>query len=145
MQYQLSEASLSLLPDFKQRENVRTLVQVSLDIPLKSPLCICYLIVLMLTLSWSVHTQVLMHLRYLNVQGVVQHKGRVACQLNAHEVFLTELLHENVFADCTVEETVALLSSLVFQQVCNSMYAHFLLFLAVLVSLCELCKFVSSL
>ena len=58
-----------------------------------------------------------MHLGYLNGQGVVQHKGRVACQLNAHEVFLTELLHENVFADCAVEETVALLSSLVFQQV----------------------------
>lgn len=58
-----------------------------------------------------------MCLGYLNGQGVVQHKGRVACQLNAHEVFLTELLHENVFADCAVEETVALLSSLVFQQV----------------------------
>ena len=58
-----------------------------------------------------------MHLGYLSAQGVVQHKGRVACQLNAHEVFLTELLHENIFADCTVEETVALLSSLVFQQV----------------------------
>jgi len=71
-----------------------------------------------------------MHLGYLSAQGVVQHKGRVACQLNAHEVFLTELLHENVFADCTVEETVALLSSLVFQQVrtyiCKSLCACFL-------------------
>lgn len=59
-----------------------------------------------------------MHLGYLNSKGVVQHKGRVACQLNTHEVFLTELLHENVFADYAVEEIVALLSSLVFQQVC---------------------------
>ena len=85
-----------------------------------------------------------MRLGYLNAQGVVQHKGRVACQLNAHEVFLTELLHENVFADCTVEETVALLSSLVFQQVRNSMYAHFLhLWLAIQFSLCECVCFIT--
>ena len=60
-----------------------------------------------------------MRLGYLSSKGVVQHKGRVACQLNTHEVFLTELLHENVFATYSVEEIVALLSSLVFQQVCS--------------------------
>lgn len=54
---------------------------------------------------------------YVNHHGTVQIKGKVACQLHSHEVLLTELLFQNVFDDFQSPEIVALLSSLVFQQV----------------------------
>ena len=63
------------------------------------------------------YLQVLKRLGYLDEHGVVKHKGKVASNLNTHEVFLTELLHENLFRDFTLEEKIALLSPLVFQQV----------------------------
>lgn len=67
---------------------------------------------------------------YLNQHGVVELKGKVACELHSHEVLLTELLFENVFGDYEPGEIAALLSSLVFQQVClyiNNLKIHSLL------------------
>ena len=55
---------------------------------------------------------------YLNQHDVVELKGKVACELHSHEVLLTELLFANVFGDYEPGEIAALLSSLVFQQVC---------------------------
>ena len=54
---------------------------------------------------------------YLNLRGVVELKGKVACELHSHEVLLTELLFQNVFDEFQPAEIAALLSSLVFQQV----------------------------
>jgi antiviral helicase SKI2 len=62
--------------------------------------------------------QVLKRMGYLNQHDVVELKGKVACELHSHEVLLTELLFENVFGDYEPGEIAALLSSLVFQQVC---------------------------
>ena len=57
---------------------------------------------------------------YLSHHGVVELKGKVACELHSHEVLLTELLFQNVFEEFEPAEIAALLSSLVFQQVCHS-------------------------
>lgn len=43
-------------------------------------------------------------------------KGRVACEVSNHELILTELVFENVFAALEPSEIVALLSCCVFQQ-----------------------------
>ena len=56
---------------------------------------------------------------YLNQQSTIELKGKVACELHSHEVLLTELLFQNVFDDFQPGEIAALLSSLVFQQVCQ--------------------------
>lgn len=54
---------------------------------------------------------------YVSHHGTVQLKGKVACQLHSHEVLLTELLFQNIFDNFQSAEIIALLSSLVFQQV----------------------------
>ena len=54
---------------------------------------------------------------YISHHRTVLLKGKVACQLHSHEVLLTELLFENLFGDFNPVEIVAMLSSLVFQQV----------------------------
>ena len=80
--------------------------------------------------SKAILLQVLKHMGYLNQHGVVELKGKVACELHSHEVLLTELLFENVFGDYEPGEIAALLSSLVFQQVClyiNNLKIHSLL------------------
>lgn len=61
--------------------------------------------------------EVLRQLNYIDENGTVQLKGRVACEINsADEILLTELVLDNVFADFEPAEVVALLSCFVFQE-----------------------------
>ncbi|KAM9385318.1 superkiller complex protein 2 [Pholidichthys leucotaenia] len=60
--------------------------------------------------------KVLQSLQYVDSNGAVQLKGRVACQISSHELLLTELLFENVLSPLAPEESAALLSCLVFTQ-----------------------------
>lgn len=64
-----------------------------------------------------VTVQVLQKLRYVDANNAVQLKGRVACEINSHELIITELVFENAFTDLHPTEIVALLSCFVFQQV----------------------------
>ncbi|KAI9916455.1 hypothetical protein PsorP6_016825 [Peronosclerospora sorghi] len=60
---------------------------------------------------------VLKRLGYISEEGVVQVKGRVACEINTcDELVLTELIFENVLARLEPEEIVAVLSALIFQE-----------------------------
>ncbi|KAI7863702.1 NUC185 domain-containing protein [Spinellus fusiger] len=60
---------------------------------------------------------VLKQMQYIDEQGTVQLKGRVACEINtADEILLTELILDNVFADYEPAEIVAILSAFVFQE-----------------------------
>ena len=59
---------------------------------------------------------VLETLGYINADGAVALKGRVAAEINtAEELLLTEMIFESVLGDLTPEEIVAVLSALVFQ------------------------------
>ncbi|KAJ5324713.1 hypothetical protein N7476_003313 [Penicillium atrosanguineum] len=61
--------------------------------------------------------QVLKELGFVDDQGRVQLKGKVACEIHsADELVLTELVLENVLAEYEPEEIVALLSAFVFQE-----------------------------
>ncbi|KAI9307273.1 NUC185 domain-containing protein [Cunninghamella echinulata] len=61
--------------------------------------------------------KVLQQLNYIDEQGTVQLKGRVACEINsADELLLTELVLDNVFAEFEPAEVVAILSAFVFQE-----------------------------
>ncbi|KAF7727737.1 hypothetical protein EC973_007196 [Apophysomyces ossiformis] len=61
--------------------------------------------------------EVLKRMQYIDEQGTVQLKGRVACEINsADELLLTELVLDNVFADYEPAEIVAILSAFVFQE-----------------------------
>ncbi|TMW67409.1 hypothetical protein Poli38472_011029 [Pythium oligandrum] len=61
--------------------------------------------------------RVLKKLGYISEDGVVQVKGRVACEINTcEEVVLTEMIFENVLANLEPEEIVAVLSALIFQE-----------------------------
>lgn len=61
--------------------------------------------------------QVLKRLGYISDDGVVQVKGRVACEINTcEEIVLTEMIFENVLANLEPEEIVAVLSALIFQE-----------------------------
>ncbi|KAG1466814.1 hypothetical protein G6F46_001870 [Rhizopus delemar] len=61
--------------------------------------------------------EILHRLNYIDDQGTVQLKGRVACEINsADELLLTELVLDNVFADFEPAELVAILSCFVFQE-----------------------------
>lgn len=60
--------------------------------------------------------QVLQKLRYVDANNAVKLKGRVACEINNHELIITELVFENAFTDLHPTEIVALLSCFVFQQ-----------------------------
>ncbi|XP_060721573.1 helicase SKI2W [Tachysurus vachellii] len=60
--------------------------------------------------------KVLEALNYIDGNGAVQLKGRVACQISSHELLLTELLFENTLSPLAPEESAALLSCLVFTQ-----------------------------
>ncbi|KAF4143254.1 DSHCT domain-containing protein [Phytophthora infestans] len=60
---------------------------------------------------------VLKRLGYISDDGVVQVKGRVACEINTcEELVLTEMIFENVLATLEPEEIVAVLSALIFQE-----------------------------
>lgn len=60
---------------------------------------------------------VLKRLGYISEDGVVQVKGRVACEINTcEEIVLTEMIFENVLAALEPEEIVAVLSALIFQE-----------------------------
>ncbi|EGZ09585.1 hypothetical protein PHYSODRAFT_318253 [Phytophthora sojae] len=60
---------------------------------------------------------VLKRLGYISKDGVVQVKGRVACEINTcEELVLTEMIFENVLANLEPEEIVAVLSALIFQE-----------------------------
>ena len=62
---------------------------------------------------------VLETLGYVNADGAVALKGRVAAQINtADELLLTEMIFESTFGEMEPEEIVALLSALVFQVRC---------------------------
>jgi antiviral helicase SKI2 len=63
--------------------------------------------------------QVLEELEYINKEGVVQMKGRVACELTSssgHELLITELIFANAFNDLLPAELAAMLSSVVCQE-----------------------------
>jgi ATP-dependent RNA helicase DOB1 len=59
--------------------------------------------------------RVLKKLGHVDANGVIQTKGRIACEINtADELVVTELIFTGVFKSLTVEQSVALLSSMTF-------------------------------
>ncbi|KAK8791086.1 hypothetical protein WA158_005717 [Blastocystis sp. Blastoise] len=61
--------------------------------------------------------RVLRRLGCITEEGVITKKGRVACEINtADELLVTELIYDGVFIDLTPEQSLALLSSIVFQE-----------------------------
>ncbi|WAR54334.1 hypothetical protein PtB15_3B848 [Puccinia triticina] len=60
--------------------------------------------------------KVLKELKFIDNRATVLLKGRVACEINSsHELILTEVILDNILAEFDPAETVALLSSFVFQ------------------------------
>ncbi|KAA0203954.1 hypothetical protein HAZT_HAZT012167 [Hyalella azteca] len=66
--------------------------------------------------EYQMRIDVLKELGYIDDNKTVTLKGKVACEIGNHELMVTELLLENIFADKPIEVIAALLSSLVFQQ-----------------------------
>lgn len=67
--------------------------------------------------EYRARLDLLHQLGYVDAQGTVTVKGRVAGELaTVHELLVTELLFENAFAELLPGEIVALLSALVFQE-----------------------------
>ncbi len=61
--------------------------------------------------------RVLKELGHVDGSGVIQTKGRTACEINtANELVVVELVFAGVFNDLTVEQCVALLSCLIFDE-----------------------------
>jgi ATP-dependent RNA helicase DOB1 len=61
--------------------------------------------------------RVLRELGHVDAGGVIQTKGRAACEINtADELVIVELLFAGLFNDLTVEQSVALLSCLIFDE-----------------------------
>ena len=61
--------------------------------------------------------RVLKELGHVDGSGVIQTKGRTACEINtANELVVVELVFAGVFNDLTVEQSVALLSCLIFDE-----------------------------
>lgn len=61
--------------------------------------------------------RVLKELGHVDGQGVIQTKGRTACEINtANELVVVELMFAGLFNDLTVEQCVALLSCLIFDE-----------------------------
>ncbi|KAG0569232.1 hypothetical protein KC19_6G075600 [Ceratodon purpureus] len=66
--------------------------------------------------------RVLRRLGYATAEEVVELKGRVACEISsADELVLTELMFGGIFNDSTVEQVVALLSCMVWQEKLKTM------------------------
>ncbi|ORX40739.1 NUC185 domain-domain-containing protein [Kockovaella imperatae] len=71
--------------------------------------------------DYESRVQVLKRLKFIDDNATVLLKGRVACEINsANELILTELILENILADYTPEEVVALLSIFVFVEKTDS-------------------------
>lgn len=70
--------------------------------------------------------KVLRRLGFVNREGVVEMKGRVACEINsADELVLTEMIFNGVFNDLAPEQIVALASCFVFQEkVCRTAHTR---------------------
>lgn len=65
--------------------------------------------------DYNSRVEVLKELQFIDEFSTVLLKGRVACEINsAHELILTELILDNILADYTPQEAVALLSVFVF-------------------------------
>jgi len=61
--------------------------------------------------------RVLRQLGHVDAKGVIQTKGRTACEINtANELVVVELIFCGVFNDLSVEQTMALLSCLIFDE-----------------------------
>lgn len=61
--------------------------------------------------------RVLKELGHVDSSGVIQTKGRTACEINtANELVVVELVFAGLFNDLTVEQTVAVLSCLIFDE-----------------------------
>jgi ATP-dependent RNA helicase DOB1 len=61
--------------------------------------------------------RVLKKLGHVDGQGIIQTKGRTACEVNtADELIITELIFSGVFTDLSVEQCVALLSCMIFDE-----------------------------
>ena len=61
--------------------------------------------------------RVLKELGHVDASGVIQTKGRAACEINtANELVVVELLFAGLFNDLTVEQSVALLSCLIYDE-----------------------------
>lgn len=64
--------------------------------------------------------RVLRRLGYLTAEDVIETKGRVACEISAgDEILITELMFAGFFNDLTVEQIVAVLSTLIFEEKVN--------------------------
>lgn len=72
---------------------------------------------LMIWCLFALFLQVLKKLSFLSDLGIIELKGRVACELHTQEVLVTELLFRNALSGMEPAEIAALLSSVVFQQV----------------------------
>ena len=61
--------------------------------------------------------KVLRRLGHVDANGVIQTKGRTACEVNtANELVVVELIFTGVFNDLTVEQCVALLSCMTYDE-----------------------------
>jgi len=61
--------------------------------------------------------RVLKRLGHVDANGVIQTKGRTACEINtAHELVVVELIFGGVFNELSVEQCVALLSAMTFTE-----------------------------
>ena len=59
--------------------------------------------------------KVLKRLGHVDANGVIQTKGRTACEINtAHELVVVELIFLGIFNDISIEQSVALLSCMTF-------------------------------
>ena len=64
--------------------------------------------------------RVLRQLGHVDANGVIQTKGRTACEINtANELVVVELMFIGVFNDLSVEQCMALLSCLIFDERTN--------------------------
>jgi antiviral helicase SKI2 len=60
--------------------------------------------------------RVLQELGYINAEGFLEMKGKVACLFKEHEIILTEIIFDNVLQGLSTSEIAGLLSGFVFQQ-----------------------------
>merc|ERR1712190_335199 len=61
--------------------------------------------------------RVLRRLEFVDKNGVVQMKGRMACEItSADEILMTEIVFQNVFADMEANNIIALCSALIYDE-----------------------------
>ncbi|KAI5454433.1 Antiviral helicase ski2 [Naganishia albida] len=110
----LKSMSCSLCADFSEHYEIlheRKLIEVDLQ-QLKLALSDQNLELLP---DYEQRVDVLKHLQFIDENATVLLKGRVACEINSsNELVLTELILDNILADYTAEEVVALLSVFIF-------------------------------